>query len=266
MRDYRDETVLAMGSVSKKLNDETGAGRRTGSADEIGPELWLEIMGNTLRVMEANCEYLNLLDAQIGDGEHGLSMVRGFRAVNERLAAEPRADSSALLRNTGMALMESVGGAAGPLYGSFYLKGAAAVSGKVALDKRDLAALLRAGLEGVQKISRGTKIGDKTMVDTLAPAASVLGASADGKGDLTAALVDVVDAARRGMESTIGLRAKKGRASYQGENSEGHQDPGATSSYLILRTILDTVSGRPCLKVCRYEASGLIVAETALEP
>jgi phosphoenolpyruvate---glycerone phosphotransferase subunit DhaL len=248
-----------------KLNEEIGTSRRTGSTNEIDPELWLAIMRNTLRVMEANCEYLNFLDAQIGDAEHGLSMVRGFRAVSEKLAAEPRMDSSALLKKTGMVLMESVGGAAGPLYGSFYLKGAAAVSGKVALDKRDLATFLRAGLEGVQKISRGTEIGDKTMVDTLAPAVSALGASADDDGDLTAALADAVDAASRGMQSTIGLRAKKGRASYLAENSEGHQDPGATSSYLILRTILDTVAGRPCLKVSRYEASGLIAIETALE-
>ena len=104
------------------------------------------------------------------------------------------------------------------------------------------------------------------MVDTLAPAASALELAAGDDRDLTAALSESVDAARRGMESTIGLRAKKGRASYLGENSEGHQDPGATSSYLILRTILDTVAGRACLKVSRHEASGLIVLESALEP
>ena len=253
-----------MGLVSGS-NEETGPGRRQGPISEIGPGLWLEIMRNTLRVMETNCEYLNFLDAQIGDAEHGLSMVRGFRAVNEKLVAEPGVDSAALLKKTGMVLMESVGGAAGPLYGSLYLKGSAAVPGKVALDKRDLAKLFRAGLEGVQKISRGTQVGEKTMVDTLAPAVASLESSAGDDRDLTAALADAVDAARRGMQSTIGLRAKKGRSSYLGENSKGHQDPGATSSYLILRTILDTVAGRPCLKVSRYEASGLIEVESALD-
>jgi len=222
-------------------------------------------MKNTLMVMEANNEYLNFLDSQIGDAEHGLSMVRGFRAVNERLLGEPSADSATLLKKTGTVLMESVGGAAGPLYGSFYMKGAAAISGKVALDKRDLTAFLRAGLEGVQKISRGTQSGEKTMVDALAPAVSALESSVDDDGrTLTLALADAVGAARRGMENTIGLRAKKGRASYLGERSEGHQDPGATSSYLILRTILDTISGRACLKVSRYEPSGLITDETEL--
>lgn len=247
------------------MNGETAENRRAGPANVIGPELWLEIMKNTLRVMEANCEYLNFLDAQIGDAEHGLSMVRGFRAVNEKLLAEPSVDSATLLRKTGLVLMETVGGAAGPLYGSLYLKGAAEVPGKVALDKKDVARLLRAGLGGVQKISRGTQTGDKTMVDTLAAAASSLESSAGDDRDLAAALEDAVGAARRGMESTIGLRAKKGRASYLGENSEGHQDSGATSSYLILRTVLDTVAGRPCLKVSRYEASGMIVEETALD-
>lgn len=234
--------------------------------DAIGIQLWLQIMRNTLKVMEANSEYLNFLDSQIGDAEHGLSMVRGFRAVNEKLAVESFADSASLLQKAGAVLMETVGGAAGPLYGSLYLKGATAVPGKVELDGRDIAAFFRAGLEGVQKISRGTQVGEKTMVDALAPAVSSLESSAKGGDrDLAVSLTDAVDAARQGMESTIGLRAKKGRASYLAEKSEGHQDPGATSSYLILRTILDTVLGRSCLKVSRYRESGLITTESTLD-
>lgn len=229
-------------------------------------DLWLQIMKNTLRVLDANSDYLNFLDSQIGDGEHGLSMIRGFRSVNDTLAAVAWADSATLLKRTGAILMETVGGAAGPLYGSFYSKGATSVSGKAALDARDMATFLRAGLEGVQKISGGTQVGEKTMVDAIAPAVSALESSLDNAHqELVVALSDAVGAARRGMENTIGLRAKKGRASYLGERSEGHQDPGATSMYFVLRTILDTVADRPCVKVLRYEDSGLISAESALD-
>src|SRR5438552_1898281 len=202
----------------------------------------LRVMRNTLVVMEANSEYLNFLDAQTGDAEHGLSMVRGFRAVNDRLATERNAEAAAVLRTTGTVLMETVGGAAGPLYGSLYLKGANAVIGKKELDRNDLVVFFRAGLAGVKSISRGTEVGDKTMVDALAPAATALEEAARNEKESLAGILEAaVAAAKEGMVSTIGLKAKKGRASYLGERSIGYQDPGATSTYLIIRTVSDTV-------------------------
>jgi dihydroxyacetone kinase-like protein len=225
----------------------------------------LRVMRNTLVVMEANSEYLNFLDAQTGDAEHGLSMVRGFRAVNDRLATERYADAAAVLRTTGTVLMETVGGAAGPLYGSLYLKGASAVIGKKDLDRNDLVAFLKAGLAGVKSISRGTEVGDKTMVDALAPASTALEEAArNEKESLAGVLEAAVAAAKEGMASTIGLKAKKGRASYLGERSVGYQDPGATSTYLIIRTVSDTVKRQGCVKVSRYEPSGMITEEIAL--
>jgi len=222
-------------------------------------------MSNTLRVLDANKEYLNFLDSEIGDAEHGTSMVRGFRAVNERLPAEEYNDISTILRKTGLVLMETVGGAAGPLFGSLYLKGGEAVSGKELLDKNDLAALLQAGLEGVRTMSGGTAVGDKTMVDALAPAAEALKESAGRPEDtLVDALESAVSAAKVGMIETIRLTAKKGRASYLGVRSVDHQDPGATTTYLILRTMLDTIKGNGCLKVAKYESTGMILAESLL--
>lgn len=232
--------------------------------DTITTEMLLRIMRNTLVVMEANSEYLNFLDAQTGDAEHGLSMVRGFRAVNERLATEQCTDAAAVLRKTGAVLMDTVGGAAGPLYGSLYSKGANAVTGKKELDRNDVAAFLKAGLAGVRSISRGTEVGDKTMVDALAPAVAALEEAAKNeKEGLVFAVEAATSAAKKGMVSTIGLKARKGRASYLGERSVGYQDPGATSMYLIIRTILDTISGRECLKVSKYEPSGMISEEIA---
>ncbi|MDA4135588.1 MAG: dihydroxyacetone kinase subunit DhaL [Thaumarchaeota archaeon] len=225
----------------------------------------LRTMSNTLRVLDENKRYLNFLDSEIGDAEHGTSMVRGFRAVNERLPAGEYDDIGTILQKAGLILMETVGGAAGPLFGSLYLKGGEVVSGKKLLDKNDLAALFQAGLEGVKTMSGGTAVGDKTMVDALAPAVKALKQSAARPEDTLAdALESAVGAAKGGMIETIRLTAKKGRASYLGARSVGHQDPGATTTYLILRTMLDTMRGNGCLKIEKYDLTGMILTEVIL--
>jgi phosphoenolpyruvate---glycerone phosphotransferase subunit DhaL len=237
-------------------------------SSSITTGMMVEIMKNTQRVMEANKEYLDFLDSEIGDAEHGATMVRGFRAVNERIQGNEYPDVASILRTTGMVFMRTAGGAAGPLYGTLYLKGAATISGRKEMDKKDLATFFQAGLSGVRTISGGTVVGDKTMIDALSPAVEVLCESLQKEGGeeegLISALEKAVVAARKGMTGTIPLRAKKGRASYLGERSVGHQDPGATSTYLIFRTMLDTLKGDGYVKVARYEPNGMISLENIL--
>jgi phosphoenolpyruvate---glycerone phosphotransferase subunit DhaL len=225
----------------------------------------LRTLTNTLRVFDANKEYLNFLDSEIGDAEHGTSMVRGFRAISEKILAEEYNDIGTILQKAGLVFMETVGGAAGPLFGSLYLKGSETASGKKLLAKNDVAILFQAGLEGVGTMSGGTAVGDKTMIDALAPAVEALLESAKRpQVTLTDALESAVTAAKGGMIKTIGLTAKKGRASYLGERSVGHQDPGATSTYLILRTMVDTIKGNSCLRVAEYDSTGMILTESLL--
>jgi phosphoenolpyruvate---glycerone phosphotransferase subunit DhaL len=170
------------------------------------------------------------LDTAIGDGDHGTNMDRGMRAAIEKLDATDGDDIGALLKTVGMALVSKVGGAAGPLYGTLFLQMGTAAAGKSELDLAGWTAALEAGVKGVQ--ARGkAELGDKTMIDALVPALDALKSGSE-LGD---ALRASADAARAGMEATIPLEARKGRASYLGPRSVGHQDPGATSSHLLLR-------------------------------
>jgi phosphoenolpyruvate---glycerone phosphotransferase subunit DhaL len=191
--------------------------------------------------MAENKELLTRLDSAIGDGDHGINMNRGMQAALPKAEAAPDGDVGALLKAVGMALVSSVGGAAGPLYGTFFLQTGMATAGKSELTLDEWAAALEAGVNGV--VARGkAETGDKTMVDALRPAVDALAAAlADGTG--VEALDRSAAAAEEGMKATIPLVARKGRASYLGERSAGHQDPGATSSALLLRTAADTWGG-----------------------
>jgi dihydroxyacetone kinase-like protein len=187
-----------------------------------------------------NKEYLTELDAAIGDADHGINMDRGFQKVVERIGPAEPGDVAAVLKTAAMTLISSVGGAGGPLYGTLFLRASTAAAGKQGLDTADVAALFSAGLAGVAE--RGKAVpGDKTMIDALQPATQALQSAAQLGRSLKDALNDAVEAAKRGMESTIPLLARKGRASYLGERSIGHQDPGATSTYLILKSLLDSI-------------------------
>jgi dihydroxyacetone kinase-like protein len=177
------------------------------------------------------------LDTAIGDGDHGTNLDRGMKKALEKLDSQEGADIGALLKTVAMALISSVGGAAGPLYGTLFLQMGTSAAGKEELDLAGWTAALDAGIKGVQ--SRGkAEPGDKTMIDALLPALAAL-QSADG--DTGAALAKAADAAEEGMKATIPMEARKGRASYLGPRSVGHQDPGATSSQLLLEVAATTL-------------------------
>jgi dihydroxyacetone kinase-like protein len=176
------------------------------------------------------------LDTAIGDGDHGTNMDRGMKKAVEKLDSTEGGDIGADLKAVGMALVSSVGGAAGPLYGTLFLQMGSAATGKDELDLDGWTAAVEAGVKGLQ--SRGkAEPGDKTMIDAWLPALEAL---REG-GDLGEALTRSADAAEEGMKGTTPLEARKGRASYLGPRSVGHQDPGATSTYLLLRAAAETL-------------------------
>jgi phosphoenolpyruvate---glycerone phosphotransferase subunit DhaL len=185
-----------------------------------------------------NRAYLTRLDGDIGDGDHGTNMDRGMKKVLERLDTTDGDDIGASLKAVGMALVSSVGGAAGPLYGTLFMQMGQAAAGKTELDLAGFTEALDAGVQGVIKRGKAER-GDKTMLDALGPALDTLKEAGDD--DVASALQRAAEAAREGMEATIPLVARKGRASYLGERSAGHQDPGATSSHLLLKTAAEAV-------------------------
>ena len=179
------------------------------------------------------------LDTAIGDGDHGTNMDRGMRQAVEKLEGSDDEDIGALLKAVGMTLVSKVGGAAGPLYGTLFLQMGTAAAGQDELDLAGWTEALDAGVKGVQ--ARGkAELGDKTMIDALNPAVEALRAAADEGADLGDALRRSADAAAEGMRATTPLEARKGRASYLGPRSVGHQDPGATSSQLLLEVAATT--------------------------
>ncbi|MGW6726040.1 dihydroxyacetone kinase subunit DhaL [Nocardia sp. NPDC055029] len=183
-------------------------------------------------LIDEHADELTALDAAIGDADHGSNMRRGTAAVVAALDDDPQPTAGAVLKQVGMVLVRSVGGASGPLYGTFFLRGATA-TGDGELDGPTFAAAFRAGLGGV--VARGkAELGDKTMVDALAPAADALDEQLAAGADLAVALDAALAAATTGRDATIPLVARKGRASYLGERSAGHQDPGATSVTLLV--------------------------------
>jgi dihydroxyacetone kinase-like protein len=185
--------------------------------------------------MAENRAWLIELDRPIGDSDHGENMDRGFQAVLEKLAETPPETPGAALKLTAMTLMSKVGGAAGPLYGTAFLRAATAFGDALEVDPAGLATALVAARDGI--VARGkAESGDKTMVDAWTPAAEAAqAAAADATGNVLAVLVAAAEAAEAGAVATDPLVARKGRASYLGERSAGHRDPGAASSALILR-------------------------------
>lgn len=191
------------------------------------------------KVVAENKEYLTQLDSAIGDADHGINMDRGMRAAQAKVDGVPEGDVGNLLKTVGMTLVSTVGGAGGPLYGTLFLQMGMAVIGRPELSPQDWAEALTKGVEGV--VMRGkAELGDKTMVDALAPARDALKEALEEGASFGDALRRSAAAAEDGMKGTIPLVARKGRASYLGERSAGHQDPGATSSYLLLKTAADT--------------------------
>lgn len=200
-------------------------------------------LGRWIRAFAAavaeNEHELTRLDSAIGDADHGANMNRGLKAVVAKLDEAAPAGPGALLKQTGMTLVSTVGGASGPLYGTFFLRMATAIGDADPVDQKLFAAALRAGVDGV--VARGKAVaGDKTMYDALAPAVDALDAALGGE-DTAGALQAAAAAAAQGRDATTPMLARKGRASYLGERSVGHQDPGATSATLLLQTAADTL-------------------------
>ena len=200
---------------------------------------WIRAFAATIA---ENKDYLTELDSAIGDADHGINMDRGMQAVLPKVDALPPGDVGGLFKAVGMALVSTVGGAGGPLYGTLFIQLGTATAGKSEIGQEDWSAALAAAVAGVQ--ARGkAELDDKTMVDALAPARDAFAeALAEGE-DFGDALRRSAAAAEEGMKHTIPLVARKGRASYLGERSAGHQDPGATSSYLLLKTAAETWGG-----------------------
>jgi dihydroxyacetone kinase-like protein len=198
---------------------------------------WLRTFADAVN---EHADELTALDSAIGDADHGANMRRGMTAVVGKLDAAPDAAPAALLKTAGTTLVSTVGGASGPLYGTLFLRMASAAGDHEELDPAGFAAALRAGLDGV--VARGkAATGDKTMLDALVPAVDALDAAlADGSG-LGEALRKAADAADQGSDATIPLVARKGRASYLGERSAGHRDPGATSTALLINAAAETL-------------------------
>jgi len=196
---------------------------------------WLALLA---QVFAENRQRLTDLDLAIGDADHGINMERGFSAVEAEMSAHAPPDLRSVLLGVAAILIRTVGGAAGPLYGTFFLRAGAACSGKPELGAADVVAVLQAGIEGVQQRGKAVE-GDKTMIDALVPALDAMRHALGAGNDLESVLEGGVAAAEEGMRATIPMQARKGRASYLGARSIGHQDPGATSSYLLVKAAAD---------------------------
>lgn len=209
----------------------------------MNPSITTAQIENWLRrcasVFAAHKEELTALDAAIGDADHGMNMARGFAAVPAKLDALQSKEIGALLRTTSMTLISQVGGASGPLYGTFFLQAGKPATGKETLSLSELCACFDAGLAAVVQLGKA-QVGDKTMIDVLTPALAALHPK---NGETIAAALDrAVKKAQEAAEGTIPLIARKGRASYLGERSAGHKDPGAASSVLLLTALADVLT------------------------
>lgn len=202
-----------------------------------------ELVKNIGKVMEENKDFLTELDLAIGDGDHGINMNKGFKAVIHKLESTPTNTIQDVFKNTGMALISNIGGASGPLYGTAFMKASSVVFGKEELNIEDLKNILETSLEGVKARGKAQK-GDKTMIDAIEPSLDAVKNGMEDGLDEKKILENMKDEALKGVNYTKSIIARRGRASYLGERSIGHQDPGATSSYLILNEIYKYICGK----------------------
>jgi dihydroxyacetone kinase-like protein len=201
----------------------------------------LQALKNMCDTIEDEKDYLSELDGAIGDGDHGVNMAKCFREVKKKLAESSAQDVGALFKEVGMVVLNSVGGAMGALYGTFFLKLSQESAGKAEVNLSDLVAMFQTGEQGILDLGKANR-GDKTLIDTLSPAVRAIEAAAKEGNTLVGALADFEQSAKQGMESTKDMLAKMGRASRLGERTIGHQDAGATSCYFILRSLASTIS------------------------
>jgi dihydroxyacetone kinase-like protein len=226
---------------ARGLTEDGGSRGRSPAGEQVSTASYEEVLGwvkTYASTVAENREYLTRLDSAIGDGDHGINMHRGMQAALAKIEDHPDGDVGALLKTVGMTLVSTVGGAGGPLYGTLFLQMGMATAGKAELSAEDWQGALEAGLAGVQMRGKAEP-GDKTLVFVLVPARDALSAAIADGAAFDEALRRSAEAAEDGMKATIPLVARKGRASYLGERSAGHQDPGATSTYLLLKTAAD---------------------------
>lgn len=196
------------------------------------------IVEGMAKKIEAEKEYLTELDNEIGDGDHGINLARGFEAVEKKLPSLAGGDIGALLKGVGMQLVSTVGGASGPLYGTAFMKAGMACKGLTEIDGPAFVKAMEAAVDGIKMRGKATE-GEKTMLDALCPALKVMQDDVAAGKSLKEALQDAAQAAEKGVEYTKTIIATKGRASYLGERSLDHQDPGATSSLYLLQVLAE---------------------------
>ena len=203
----------------------------------------LDVVREMADAMEENRRHLTKLDSEIGDGDHGNNMHRGLQAALERLDGAEPSTSAEVLKTVSMALVSKVGGAAGPLYGTAFLRASSALSDIDEVSAEDAAGALEAALGGIKQRGKA-EVGDKTIVDALEPAVEAAKeAASEADASVAGVFRAAAEAAQEGTESTVPLTARKGRASYLGARAQGHQDPGATSTYLLLEAAARALEG-----------------------
>ena len=214
------------------------------SAGTVPLETLVAWLGRFTELVTDQRAYLTELDSAIGDADHGANMSRGMTAVIEKLDGATPGAADELFKTVGMTLVTSVGGASGPLYGTFFLRMGMTAGAVASFDGAALGTALRAGLEGV--VARGkAEAGDKTMFDAMEPALRAYDAALEDGSTVPQAAAAAAKAAEAGRDATAPLVARKGRASYLGERSAGHLDPGATSTALLFQALAETLSGSP---------------------
>jgi phosphoenolpyruvate---glycerone phosphotransferase subunit DhaL len=196
---------------------------------------WLDA---SQKVFADNRQQLTDLDSAVGDGDFGISLDRGFTAVQAELSANPPADLRSVFQNVAAVLIRTMGGTSGPLLGTFFLRAGAACAGKSELAPADVVALFQAGVDGIQQRGKAA-IGDKTMLDALIPAVDAMRGALEAGNGAAEILERGAAAAEAGVQATKAMQARKGRGSYLGDRSVGHQDPGATGAHLLLKAAAD---------------------------
>jgi dihydroxyacetone kinase-like protein len=196
---------------------------------------WLDALQ---KIFAENRQHLTDLDAAVGDGDFGISLDRGFTAVQAELSSKPPADIRGVFQNVATVLIKTMGGSSGPLLGTFFLRAAATCADISELAAADVVAVFQAGVQGLQQRGKA-ELGDKTMMDAWVPAVDAMRSALESGNDLTTILEQGAGAAEKGMRATIEMQARKGRGSYLGERSIGHQDAGATATYMLLKTAAD---------------------------
>lgn len=203
-------------------------------------EITIKIIKDMADALDKNLDYLTSLDQVIGDGDHGINLCNGFRVVKQKLDEQKGKDVGSILKFAGQTLISNAGGAAGPLFGIAFIRAGEATPLKDEISTSDMANMFEAAEKGIVDIGKAS-IGEKTMLDAIHPAVLASRKAVEEKKTLVDSLAMIVDAAEEGVKNTVNMVSKRGRSSYLGERSKGHQDVGATSISIILKSAYETL-------------------------